>query len=121
MFKRQKKRAPKLVAARARWFSGMIFVTLSLSTSDPTHAANVGETFRDNGCPDGCPEMVVIPPGSFTMGSPSSEARRFDSESPQHRVTIGYPLRSGSTRSPAANSRALPPIQIMTSRADAIT
>src|SRR5688572_11536670 len=29
-----------------------------------------GTTFRD--CPD-CPEMVVIPAGSFTMGSPKSE------------------------------------------------
>jgi hypothetical protein len=32
-----------------------------------------------------CPEMVVIPAGSFTMGSPEE---RDDSEQPQHNVTI---------------------------------
>ena len=33
-------------------------------------AMRPGKTFRD--CPE-CPEMVVVPAGSFTMGSPSSE------------------------------------------------
>jgi len=46
---------------------------------------NIGDTFRD--CPN-CPLMVVVPPGSFTMGSPSSEAGRVAHEGPQHRVTI---------------------------------
>src|SRR3546814_8130106 len=36
-----------------------------------------GTRFRD--CP-GCPEMTVIPAGSFTMGSPLSENGRFDHE-----------------------------------------
>jgi formylglycine-generating enzyme required for sulfatase activity len=44
-----------------------------------------GETFHD--CP-GCPEMVVIPAGSFTMGSPANEAGRDDAEGPQRRVSI---------------------------------
>jgi formylglycine-generating enzyme required for sulfatase activity len=44
-----------------------------------------GEEFRD--CKD-CPEMVVIPAGSFTMGSAPDEAGRFDSEGPQHRVRM---------------------------------
>ena len=54
-----------------------------------------GEVFRD--CPD-CPEMVVVPSGSFTMGSPESETEReqvpdeyASRERPRHRVTI--PLR----------------------------
>ena len=51
-----------------------------------------GTVFRD--C-DACLEMVVVPPGSFMMGSPASEAGRFDSEGPQHRVTIDYPLAVG--------------------------
>lgn len=38
-----------------------------------------GQIFRD--CPD-CPEMVVIPAGSFTMGSPASEPGRYDTEGP---------------------------------------
>src|SRR4029077_3932757 len=41
--------------------------------------------FRE--CTD-CPLMVGIPAGSFVMGSPASEAGRFDAEGPQHRVTI---------------------------------
>jgi formylglycine-generating enzyme required for sulfatase activity len=32
--------------------------------------------------------MVVVPPGSFTMGSPASEKERRESEGPQHTVTI---------------------------------
>jgi len=38
-------------------------------------------------CPH-CPVMVGIPAGTFTMGSPKSEFGRFDSESPQHDVSI---------------------------------
>lgn len=38
------------------------------------------------------PQMTVIPPGSFLMGSPAGEAGRWKSEGPQHRVTISYPL-----------------------------
>ncbi|WP_017718612.1 bifunctional serine/threonine-protein kinase/formylglycine-generating enzyme family protein [Kamptonema formosum] len=33
-------------------------------------------------------EMVSIPGGTFTMGSPKTEEGRFDSESPQHSVTV---------------------------------
>ena len=51
-----------------------------------------GREFRDCGT---CPEMVVVPPGSFMMGSPASEAGRGDDEGPRHRVTIGYPLAVG--------------------------
>lgn len=38
-------------------------------------------------CPS-CPDMIVIPPGDFTMGSPPSEAGRADDEGPQHRIHI---------------------------------
>ena len=44
-----------------------------------------GKTFRD--CVD-CPEMAVIPPGRFTMGSPSHEEGRSKDEGPQRQVTI---------------------------------
>lgn len=44
------------------------------------------DTFRE--CAD-CPEMVVVPAGSFTMGSSASEQGRYhDNEGPQHAVTI---------------------------------
>lgn len=42
-----------------------------------------------------CPEMVVIPAGSFMMGSPGSEAQRDSHEGPQHRVAIERPFAAG--------------------------
>jgi formylglycine-generating enzyme required for sulfatase activity len=58
-----------------------------------------GQSFRDNlasgqPCPT-CPEMVVVPAGSFTMGSPSDEPRRVNNEGPQHNVTISKPFAVG--------------------------
>lgn len=41
--------------------------------------------FRD--CPH-CPKMVVVPEGSFLMGSPPSGDWRFADEEPQQRVTV---------------------------------
>ncbi len=46
------------------------------------------EVFRDIDAP-WCPEMVVIPSGTFLMGSPESEIGRQSNEGPQHRVAIG--------------------------------
>jgi formylglycine-generating enzyme required for sulfatase activity len=51
-----------------------------------------GGTFRD--CDD-CPEMMVLPAGTFTMGSPASEKERNDDEGPQHKVTIPRPFAVG--------------------------
>jgi formylglycine-generating enzyme required for sulfatase activity len=39
--------------------------------------------------------MVVIPKGSFRMGSPKNEPGRFDDEGPVHEVSIGYDLAVG--------------------------
>jgi len=43
-------------------------------------------TFRDCAA---CPEMVVVPPGTFIMGSPETEKGR-DHDEGQHKVTIPY-------------------------------
>ena len=51
----------------------------------------VGDSFRD--CPE-CPEMVVVPAGSYRMGSPSHEAGHHN-EGPVHRVTIAAPFAVG--------------------------
>ena len=51
-----------------------------------------GRKFRD--CPE-CPEMVVVPAGSYMMGSPPSEAGRDGDEGPRHRVAIGRPFAVG--------------------------
>ncbi len=41
------------------------------------------------------PEMVVIPAGSYLMGSPDDEEERDDSEGLQHEVTIAKPFALG--------------------------
>jgi formylglycine-generating enzyme required for sulfatase activity len=51
-----------------------------------------GRVFRD--CPV-CPEMVVLPAGTFTMGSPASERGRNLDEGPQRQVTFAKPFAVG--------------------------
>jgi formylglycine-generating enzyme required for sulfatase activity len=77
------------------FFAGLLAVPLfvlepqakSKSATAGDQHWKTGETFRD--C-EHCPEMVVLPAGSFLMGSPSSERNRWEAEGPQHQVTIGY-------------------------------
>jgi len=57
----------------------------SMALTPPPAGMKPGTTFRD--CKD-CPEMVVVPAGTFAMGSPSSEAGRRADEGPQHTETI---------------------------------
>jgi formylglycine-generating enzyme required for sulfatase activity len=40
-------------------------------------------------------DMVLVPAGTFSMGSPASEAERRDDEGPQHQVTISSSLLMG--------------------------
>jgi formylglycine-generating enzyme required for sulfatase activity/uncharacterized caspase-like protein len=40
----------------------------------------------------GCPEMVVVPTGSYTMGSPATEEGRMSNEGPQAAVTLTKPF-----------------------------
>ena len=48
--------------------------------------------FRD--C-DVCPGMVVVPAGTFLMGSPDSDVERVANDQPQHLVTIDAPFAAG--------------------------
>ena len=50
------------------------------------------EIFQDCGH---CPEMVVVPKGSYLMGSPATEDDRWEDEGPRHRVTIPEPFAVG--------------------------
>ncbi len=51
-----------------------------------------GQRFRD--CPE-CPEMTVLPAGSFIMGSPAWEAGHREHETPARRIQIGHSLAVG--------------------------
>ncbi len=59
-----------------------------------TALGTAGQTIKD--CAD-CPEMVVIPAGSFRMGSPDNEKDRWPDgrEGPVHEVRIGYSFSLG--------------------------
>jgi formylglycine-generating enzyme required for sulfatase activity len=48
-----------------------------------------GDEFKE--CED-CPAMIVIPAGSFTMGSPDGSQDRYPDEGPQRLVTIAQPF-----------------------------
>jgi formylglycine-generating enzyme required for sulfatase activity len=68
------------------------FIVISAISSGAQNSLKPGEVFRD--CPD-CPEMVVIPEGSFIMGSTVDEVQgdpmadiRLQLESPQRVVNI---------------------------------
>lgn len=63
---------------------------IALSAAAGTPATEDRE-FKE--CND-CPVMLAIPGGSFAMGSPAGEVGRFDSEGPQHPVSI-RPLALG--------------------------
>jgi formylglycine-generating enzyme required for sulfatase activity len=53
----------------------------------------VGQSFRD--CQTYCSEMVIVPQGKFTIGSPIGEAGRGTDENPQKVITIAYALAVG--------------------------
>ena len=69
------------------------------AASGRARAPAPGTQFRE--CPNGCPEMVMMPRGSFAMGAPPGEEERenppdyFRGHSvPQHPVTIQHKLRN---------------------------
>jgi formylglycine-generating enzyme required for sulfatase activity len=81
-------------------FSGLSFIgwqVVAQEVREPVHtielenarAAKPGSHFKD--C-SGCPEMIVVPEGKFTMGSPEHESGGDESERPQHEVTIAKPF-----------------------------
>ncbi len=64
----------------------------AFATQKRAEGGDAGRVFRD--C-QACPEMVVLPAGAFTMGSPASERGRNKDEGPQRKVTISRPFALG--------------------------
>ena len=65
--------------------------TPHVRASAAERALQPGDTFRE--CAKDCPEMVVIPPGEFWMGSPDGEGYR--SEHPRRKIKIAKPFAVG--------------------------
>ena len=65
--------------------------TLAEEAERREREGTAGWRFRD--CAE-CPELVVVPTGSYMMGAPSSEDGR-DNEGPVHRVRIGWAFAVG--------------------------
>jgi formylglycine-generating enzyme required for sulfatase activity len=57
---------------------------------DKERALKPGDVFKE--CATDCPEMVIVPAGSFTMGSPPTEKGRGSNEGPQHLVKFAKPF-----------------------------
>ncbi|MGI9493028.1 MAG: SUMF1/EgtB/PvdO family nonheme iron enzyme [Geminicoccaceae bacterium] len=68
--------------------------SVSPATSQTENRRQPFESFRD--CEQVlCPEMVMLPAGTFLMGSPKTEKGRYDDEGPQHEVTISRAFAIG--------------------------
>ncbi len=65
-----------------------------LLIGDPGPSPNPATIFKELDAP-WCPEMVVIPAGSFLVGSPEGEEGRSPDEGPQHEVTFARPFALG--------------------------
>lgn len=65
---------------------------VALDSAGGMAGLTVRQVFRD--CTV-CPEMVVVPGGSFMMGSPATEENARGDERPQHRVRIGSSFAVG--------------------------
>ncbi len=65
-------------------------ITPYVMTAEAERAKKPLESFRE--CAKDCPEMIVIPAGTFMMGSPDQEAGRGRDEGPLHPVTIAKPF-----------------------------
>jgi len=66
-----------------------VLALAACSQAQAAAAPQPGSLFKD--CPH-CPEMVVLPAGSFVMGTPEGETGREADEGPQHNVTFAKPF-----------------------------
>lgn len=74
---------------------GTVVSAETVSAPAASSDAGAGKAFRD--C-EYCPEMVRLAPGTFTMGASQKEVQQLNYvqwATPQHQVSIGYPLAIG--------------------------
>lgn len=82
------------------FYTALLFAICQPGLATHTHAETLDNTFRD--C-DTCPEMVIIPAGSFNMGSETG----FYDERPVHNVTISHDFALGKTEVTQAQWQAI--------------
>ena len=83
-------------------FTAVLLAVLACASAVPASAQSYspGDSFRD--CPT-CPEMVVVPAGTYLMGSsdnevaraPAGQRWRYTDATPLHQVTIAAPFAVG--------------------------
>jgi formylglycine-generating enzyme required for sulfatase activity len=76
---------------RWRWFATIrpymrAQVQPYVLSADAERVLKPKDSFRE--CAKDCPEMVMVPAGEFTMGSPPNEKASGDAERPQHKVVF---------------------------------
>jgi len=84
-----------MIMVYTRWFVAIVGLAIAFISSEGIKAQVAGSVFRD--C-ESCPEMVVIPPGTFEMGSTHVEPMRGGEMRPQgpvRRVTIKEAFAAG--------------------------
>ena len=69
-----------------------VLITAPVAVAMPRLSSGEKKMFKD--CAD-CPQMVVIPAGDFTMGSPDDEPKRVNEHEDQARVSIIKPFAVG--------------------------
>ncbi|SDI16525.1 Formylglycine-generating enzyme, required for sulfatase activity, contains SUMF1/FGE domain [Pseudomonas flavescens] len=67
----------------------LLCLTAASSAQAAEQTTTPASVFKD--CQD-CPEMVMLPAGSFVMGTPDDELGRQPDEGPQHSVTFAKPF-----------------------------
>lgn len=73
----------------------LLITYVFLSGASAAEPYKPGSTLRD--CPQVCPEMIIIPPGTYLMGAAPDDPHQDPAgeEQPQHPVTISYQLAVG--------------------------
>jgi formylglycine-generating enzyme required for sulfatase activity/class 3 adenylate cyclase len=69
--------------------------TILTAEQEKEKAAKPGSDFKE--CANGCPTMIVVPAGKFSMGSPESDKDRNNDEGPQREVRIRQAFAVGKT------------------------
>ena len=80
-------KAEKLLERAQDGYKRLAAFAKQIQKGDPTVALELGNGMRL--------EMILIPAGTFTMGSPATEKDRLPGEEPQHKVTITKPFYMG--------------------------